>query len=75
MVGFSGQVSATHDYKLGITVELGGNTNCYVVLAINPFGIGANSGLRVGDKIVAYDGYRFNFTHSFQEWNEVFTRS
>ena len=80
MVGFSGQVSATHDYKLGINIRPiggGGNTGLpasFGVMGINPGGFAAKAGLKEFDHIVGYDGKRFARSH-MDSWREVFTQS
>ena len=79
MAGFSGQVNATHDYKLGINIQPiggGGNTGSpasFGVMAVNPGGSGAKAGLRQYDHIVGYDGKKFARSH-MDSWREVFTQ-
>jgi len=77
MAGFSGQVSATHDYKLGITFasKLSPWGRSFVVLEVKPSGIGAKSGLKEGDIIVSYDSHKFTKWAEYHEWTEAFTQS
>ena len=68
-------VSATHDYKLGIKIDTSwGSGPSWEVSAIRPSGIGAKSGLKVGDHILSYDGHKFTMADP-QQWKEVFTQS
>ena len=63
IVGFSGQVGATHAYKLGIRFQpIGMGT--FLVTELQPGGNGAKAGLMVNDHIVVTSTGFNPFSHS-----------
>jgi len=72
-------VSATHDYSLGINITSswwsdGEYKYAWTVSAIQQSGMGAKSGLKVGDHILSYGGYKFTVP-DVQQFKKVFEQS